>query len=109
MCLAMIAASEDLTRVRRDLKIELIKDALVFVDIAEFLFEIVCHIQGLYRLLSITHVPNMHRKVISREYVVVACRRKFSFSNRLDDLGKEILARRLGLLFNFYRVVWELR
>ena len=106
---AVVAASQDLLRIRWDLKIKLIKDALIFVDIAELLLEIVGHIQSFYRLFSISYVPNVHRKVISREYVVVAGRRKFSFSNRLDDLGKEILARRLGLLFNFSRVVWELR
>ena len=44
MCLSMVAACEHLARIRRDLEIKFIKDALVFIHLAQLLFKVVCDV-----------------------------------------------------------------
>ena len=109
MRLSIVTSSKDLARIRWDLKIEFIKNALILIHLAQLLFKIVCDIESLNRLLSISHVPNMDWKEVSREKVTVACWCKLRLSNWMNYFSKEMLSRSISLKLYFRRVVRILR
>ena len=109
VCVPMVAPGEHLARIWADLQIKLVKDSLIFVHIAKFLLQVVCHVQGLDGLVRVSDVPNVHREIVSREEIVVAGGRKLGFSNRVDNLREEVLTRGFRLEFDLHGVVRVLR
>ena len=104
----VVATSEHHARVRRHLQVKFVENSFAFVDFAEFLVEVLSHVEGLHGLLVVPHIPNVHRKVISREQVVVTRRGKSSHADRIDDFCEEMLARGVLLELNLCRVLVEL-
>ena len=63
----MVRACKDHARIRGHLKVELVKDSLTFVNLAELLVEVLGDLQGLHGLGIVPDVPNVDGEVISRE------------------------------------------
>ena len=87
----MITSSQYHARVWRHLKIKLVKYSLTFVDLAEFHIEILRDVQCLHWLCIVSDIPDVHRKVITREKIIIRSRCKLSRTDRIDDLCKEML------------------
>ena len=105
----MVAARQDHPRVRRHLQVEFVKNTFVLVDLAELGVEVLGDVERLDGLRIIAHVPDVHGQVVAREEVIVARGRELRHADRVDDLGEEVLARRVILKLDFHGVAAELR
>ena len=107
MRMRVVRACKDHSRVGGHLKVELVENALTFVDFAEFLVEVLRDLEGLHRLGIVPDVPDVHGQVVSGEKVIVTCRCKFGHSNRIDYFCEKMLSRGILLQFNLGCVVSE--
>lgn len=88
----VIASSQDHSAARRDFQIKLIKDPFTLVQFAELWVQIVCHVERLHRKCVVPDIPDVNRKVVSGEEVVVACRSKFRSGNGVNNVNEEVLS-----------------
>ena len=65
MSMGMVATGEHHPRIWGHLQVKLIKNSLVLIDFAQFLIQVLGHVESLHRLLVIPYIPNLHRKWIS--------------------------------------------
>ena len=81
MGMRMVTTCENHSGVRRNLQVKFIKNSLVLIDFAQFLIQVLGHVESLHRLLVIPYIPNLHRKVVTTKYVVVTGGCKLGFGN----------------------------
>lgn len=104
----VVASSQYHGATGRDFEIELIVNALTIIQFAKLIVHIICDIKDLYWMRVVPNVPDVDRKVVSWEQVVVTYGRKFRTWNRVDNARKEVpLAWVLYLLKN-YRALFKL-
>ena len=60
MSVLIVGASEDHSRTRTHLEIELIKNTLGLIQLNQILIEVISHIEGLNRLFIAPDVPNLN-------------------------------------------------
>lgn len=92
----------------RHLEVEFVKNALTFVHLAKGHVEVLGDVQGLDGLRVIAHVPNVDGEVVAREEVVVTGRCEPRHADRVDNVGEEVLARRILLQLYLHAEVVEL-
>ena len=103
MGVGMIGAGQNHPRVGGHLKVELVKYALILVYFAKLFVQVVRHIECLHGHGIISHVPDVHGQVVSREEVIVTRRGKLGHANRVYYLREEVLSRWVLLKFNLRR------
>lgn len=87
------------------MKVKLIEDALIFVEIAKLFLEVIGDVERLHGLVVIAYVPDVHGQVVAGEEVIVAGWRELGHSHGLNDVSEEVLARGGRLEFELARVV----
>ena len=54
----VVTSSENHARIRRNLQVEAVEDALTFVDFAELFVQVLRHVECLHRVLRVTYIPD---------------------------------------------------
>ena len=109
MNICIISSSYDHARVRRNLQIKLIEDILWFINLTQFFLEVFSHIQKFNRLSLISNVPYLKSQVVSSINVIFIGWWKFCPRNRVNDICKKMLSRRVLLYHKFGWASIELR
>ena len=78
------------------LQVEFVEDTLIFIKFAQTLVKIVCHVENLHGALGVSHIPDLHCKIVAREDVVVAARRELRPCKGANDVSEKVA---LGTIF----------
>ena len=105
MSMGMVATGEHHPRIWGHLQVKLIKNPLVLIDFAQFLIQVLGHVESLHRLLVIPYIPNLHRKVVTTKYVVVTGGCKLGFRNWINYLCEKVLS---GGILTILKLGWVL-
>ena len=94
----VVASGHDLTVVAGPSAFELVENAVVLVERAQFAAQILVDLVRLHRFILHVHVPDFDGKVVARHEIASAVT-EFDVGDAGDDLGEEAAIRRvLGLL-----------
>jgi hypothetical protein len=84
----VVAAGHDITAVTAEDHFKLIKNAVIFVRVAESRAKMLVYWDSLNRLTLHIHIPDLDGKVVARENIA-AIVRETNVGNRRDDFGEE--------------------
>ena len=84
----VVAARQDLSPVGSPEGLELVKDAVIFIQIAQLRSQVLVDGDCLDRLGVHVHVPNLERQIVTRENIPTVAR-ELDVGNRRDDLAEE--------------------
>ena len=78
------------------LQVEFVENTLIFIEFTQTLIKIVCHVENLHGALGVSHIPNLHCKIVARENVVIAARCKLRSCKGANNVCKKVA---LGTIF----------
>ena len=108
MGVVVIRASQQVVSTGRGIDFKLVKDAFVFVEVAQLLLHVVGHVDGLDVLGIVPDVPEFDGEVVSGHEVVFFVREEGRRRDRADDFGEEVLFGRVDCDFELGGSFFEL-
>ena len=100
----VVASGHDLRVVARPGALELVEDAIVLVERAQFAAQILVHLVRLHRLVLHVYVPDFHGQVVARHEIPSAVA-ELHVRDAGDDLGEKATVRRVLRLLEQFRVL----
>lgn len=86
------------------LQVEFVEDTLIFIKFAQTLIKIVRHVEDLHGALGVSHIPDLHCKIVARKDVVVAARCELRSCKRANDVSEKVALWTLFFLLESQRV-----